>query len=96
MMNRQPTYTLRVVDGGSPQMRADEAHIERIAGLDEAVTGASRVYNLVEALALDYQDGTRPTDLRWARALNEIGRIGTRARAALVEIYALSGGEPAA
>lgn len=91
-----PHPALTVIDGRLGQsVRRDEARVERIAGLDEAVEGADAAYSIVAALAFDYGDSQRPTDLRWSQALHVIGRIGSRAALARAEILALTP-EPAA
>lgn len=83
--------TLRVIDGGSPTMRRDEAKVEQIVGIDDAIAGAGIAYAIVLGLAVDHDDGSRPTDLRWRRALEAIGQIAERAGRARAEVLALGG-----
>ena len=88
-LHAAPTPGLIVIRGGR-DWHADEAHIERIAGLDEAIEGATLAYALVSGLAADYSHENRPTDLRWSQALHAVARVGARASAAKAEILALT------
>lgn len=86
----------RVIDGGSPVMRADEARIEVIAHFDEVIAAADELHAHVTALALTYEDHARPTDLRWRLTLETIGRTGARAAAARDEYLSLTDPDAAA
>jgi hypothetical protein len=72
---------------------AEFARIEVLCAFDEQRDDAERVHALVSQLAHDYQDGTRPTDLRWHRAIEFAGRIGARATAARAEYLSLTDGD---
>ena len=95
-LHRAPAApAFRVIDGGSPAMRADEARIEVIAFFDEAAAAAERLHVILTGLALDYDDRIRP-DLRFRQVLNLVGQVAARADAAKAEVLALTGPEPSA
>jgi hypothetical protein len=88
----RPRPQLDVIEGGR-DWRADEARVEVLAAFDEQIEDAERLHSMVASLAHDYQDGTRPTDLRWHRAIEFAGRIGARATAARAEYLSLTDGD---
>lgn len=89
--------TFRVIDGGR-DWRADEAHVEVVAAFTEQLVGLQTVYDLYTTLFMDYANG-KPTDLRWVRLAEMIGRMSQRLAKATTEYTALTKapdqGEPA-
>ena len=79
-----PPFGLTVIDGGR-DWRADEAHIETIAFLDECEAAAVAIVDAIAGLPV-------PS----AYAINEAGRLAHRARLAKAEILGLIGPEPTA
>ena len=80
-----PTH-LTVIDGGSPLMRIEEAHIEAIAFCDEVEWAAAEIVNAIVGLPVPSM-----------KAINEATRMAHRASAARAELLALTGQpEPAA
>lgn len=69
---------LRVIDGGSPVMRIEEAHVEAVAFCDEVVSGAARIVDALFGLPV-------PSAL----AINEAMRLAYRAERAKAELVAL-------
>lgn len=69
---------LRVIDGGSPSMRIEEAHVEAVAFCDEVVSGAARIVDALFGLPV-------PSAL----AINEAMRLAYRAERAKAELVAL-------
>ena len=71
---------LRVIDGGSPQMRIEEAHVEAIAFTHEVEWAAAEIVNAVTGLPVPSM-----------KAINEALRMAHRASAARAELLALTG-----
>jgi hypothetical protein len=72
-----PTH-LTVIDGGSPLMRIEEAHVEAIAFTHEVEWAAAEIVNAITGLPV-------PS----THAINEALRMSHRASAARAELLAL-------
>lgn len=86
MLHKAPTPApaLTVIEGGR-QWRAEEAHVELLAFLDEAEVAAMRIIDAIAGLPV-------PS----IRAINEAGKIAWKAQQARAEYMALTTPDPAA
>lgn len=71
--------------------RAEEARIERIAGLDEFAQDAEAAYELLAEISTS-RLSRKVIELNFYRATALINRAGIRARAAEAELRGLDGG----
>lgn len=84
VLDVREAHRLRVLEGGRALRQArEEAHIEAVAFMDEAAALAERIVGVIAGLPV-------PS----AFAMNELGRLAFKARAAREELLRLSGTEP--